>query len=443
MIQSLKLGGSRNGDGSTAKPGAGIRRLNRLPVIIAIALAVAFLAVIFFGLTSRGLVFRDHSGEASSGGLPASTFADQMKRGVTDGIIGEPQPPAVIAAPPANDPHEVKLNPFSSGKGQAEEPARQNELESETAWRARLMREQQELLFREQQRQRMARLQAANVALDSPLAISTDKLKAAAADPGQTNTGNQAALGPRTTSSPAVDLYSAALQAGINGQNADPNGQGKKEAFFNSDLTKLGYLPNRVVAQQSPYELKRGSVIPATLITGINSDLPGRITAQVSQNVYDNATGYRLLIPQGTRLMGRYDSKVAFGQSRVLVVWTDIIFPNGSTLQIGGMAGTDAEGYGGFNDEVDNHYFKTFGSAILLALIGTGMDMAIPENSTLANQTTASDAARRNFAETFGRVAERTISKNLDVQPTLEIRPGYQFNVLVDQDMVFPSDYRG
>lgn len=443
MVQSLKLGGSGHGDGSAAKSGAGIRRLNRLPIIIAIALTVAFLAVIFFGLTSRGLVFGKRDGETASGGLPASTFADQMKRGVSDGIIGEPQPPAVIAVPPANDPHEAKPNPFGLGKGEAEEPARQSELESETAWRARLMREQQEQVFREQQRQRMARLQAANVALDSPLAISTDKLKTAAVDPGQANAGNQAAPGPRTTSLPAADLYSAALQAGLNGQNADPNGQGKKETFFNSDLTKSGYLPNRVVAQQSPYELKRGSVIPATLITGINSDLPGRITAQVSQNIYDSATGYRLLIPQGTRLMGRYDSKVAFGQSRVLVVWTDIIFPNGSTLQIGGMAGTDAEGYGGFNDQVDNHYFKTFGSAILLALIGTGMDMAIPENSTLANQTTASDAARRNFAETFGRVAERTISKNLDVQPTLEIRPGYQFNVLVDQDMVFPSDYRG
>lgn len=440
MVQSLKLGGSGQGHGGNQKPGAGIRRLNRLPVIIAIALAVAFFAVILFGLTSRGLVFRDRGDQNASGGLPASTFADQMKRGVSDGIIGEPQPQAVIATVPANDPHEAKPNPFSSKTKQAEELARQNDMESETAWRARLMREQQEQVFREQQRQRMARLQAANVALDSPLAVSTDKLKAA--DPGQTNTGNQAALSGRTATSPAADLYSAALQAGLNGQNVDPNGQGKKEAFFNSDLTKLGYLPNRVVAQQSPFELKRGSVIPATLITGINSDLPGRITAQVSQNVYDSASGYRLLIPQGTQLMGRYDSKVAFGQSRVLVVWTDIIFPNGSTLQIGGMAGTDAEGYGGFNDQVDNHYFKTFGSAILLALIGTGVDMAIPENSTLANQTTASDAARRNFAETFGRVAERTISKNLDVQPTLEIRPGYQFNVLVDQDMVFPSAYR-
>jgi type IV secretion system protein VirB10 len=197
------------------------------------------------------------------------------------------------------------------------------------------------------------------------------------------------------------------------------------------------------VPQQSPFELKRGSVIPATLITGINSDLPGRITAQVSQSVYDSATGHRLLIPQGTKLFGRYDSKVSFGQKRVLVVWTDIIFPNGSTLQIGGMSGTDAQGYGGFSDKVNNYYLKTFGSAVLIALIGTGIDMAVPQSSTLATQDTASDATRRNFAETFGRVADRTIQRNMDVQPTLEIRPGYKFNVLVDQDIVFPGAFKG
>nr|UVY99622.1 conjugal transfer protein TrbI [Agrobacterium fabrum] len=194
--------------------------------------------------------------------------------------------------------------------------------------------------------------------------------------------------------------------------------------------------------QQSPFELKRGSVIPATLITGINSDLPGRITAQVSQNVFDSATGHRLLVPQGTKLFGRYDSKVSFGQSRVLVVWTDIIFPNGSTLQIGGMSGTDAQGYSGFRDKIDRKWLQTFGSAVLVAVIGTGIDMAVPESSTLATQDTASDAARRNFAETFGRVADRTIQRNMDVQPTLEIRPGYKFNVLVDQDIVFPGAFK-
>ncbi|KWV54794.1 hypothetical protein AS026_38165 [Rhizobium altiplani] len=106
------------------------------------------------------------------------------------------------------------------------------------------------------------------------------------------------------------------------------------------------------------------------------------------------------------------------------------------------MAGTDAEGYGGFHDKVNNHYFRTFGSAVLIALIGTGIDASMPKSSTLATQETASDAARRNFAEGFGRVAEQTISRNLNVQPTLEIRPRYKFNVLVDQDMVFPGSYR-
>ena len=239
------------------------------------------------------------------------------------------------------------------------------------------------------------------------------------------------------------DLYATALGAGLSTQTIDPNRQAAKEQFFNADLKKFGYLPSKVATPTSAYELKRGSVIPATLITGINSDLPGRITAQVSQNVYDSATGHQLLIPQGAKLMGRYDSKVAFGQSRVLVVWTDIIFPNGSTLQIGGMAGTDAEGYGGFNDEVDNHYVQVFGSAILIAAVGAGIDMSVPASSAYGYRQTPSDAARNSFAETFGRVAEQTIGKNLNVQPTLEIRPGYIFNVLVDQDMVFPSIYRG
>ena len=192
----------------------------------------------------------------------------------------------------------------------------------------------------------------------------------------------------------------------------------------------------------SPFELKRGSVIPATLVTGINSDLPGRITAQVSQNVYDSATGHRLLIPQGAKLFGRYDSEVSFGQNRVLVIWTDIIFPNGSTLQIGGMAGTDAAGYGGFRDKVDNHYLQTFGSAILVALIGAGTEMLLPQDQgNTLNGNSSTDAARRSFAETFGQISEQTVSRNLNVQPTLEIRPGYRFNVLVDQDIVFPKAY--
>ncbi len=435
MVQSLKLGGAQN-----SQAASGIKRVNRVPVILVIVLLVAFLGIIFFGLASRGLYFGNDSGPDTSSGNPASTYADQIKRGVTDGIIGEPQQQETFQPTPVEtkQAEEKAANPFSQRPEQRQEQRRGQELEPEEVWRARLAREQQEQVLREQQRQRMARMQARDSAYDAPLAIDRGKLEA--------RSQRDERVGVRTTtaaaSANASDLYAAALRAGLGGQNVDPNGQTSKEDFFNADLQDLGYLPNHVVPQQSLYELKRGSVIPATLITGINSDVPGRITAQVSQNVYDSATGHRLLIPQGTKLFGRYDSKVSFGQKRVLVVWTDIILPNGSTLQIGGMAGTDAEGYGGFNDKVNNHYLKTFGSAVMIALIGTGIDMAVPQSSTLATQDTASDAARRNFAETFGRVADRTIQRNMDVQPTLQIRPGYKFNVLVDQDIVFPGKYR-
>ena len=434
MVQSWQLGGAAN-----AEAESGIKRINRLPIIVVIVLVIAFLGVIFYGLSSRGLYFGKDSGPATSSGNPASTFADQIKRGVTDGIIGEPQQQTTFQPTPVETKQDEKAtNPFTPHPRQNQEQQRGQELESEEVWRARLEREQREQYLRERHRQRMARLQANDAAYDAPLAIDRSKLAARLDE----TTGTTTSTSPSTTAGANSDLYAAALRAGLGGQNVDPNGQNSKEDFFNADLKELGYLPNRVVPQQSQYELKRGSVIPATLISGINSDLPGRITAQVSQNVYDSATGHRLLIPQGAKLFGRYDSKVSFGQSRVLVVWTDIIFPNGSTLQIGGMAGTDAQGYGGFQDKVNNHYWRTFGSAALIALIGTGIDASIPESSTLATQDTASDAARRNFAESFGRVAEQTISRNLNVQPTLEIRPGYKFNVLVDQDIVFPESFR-
>lgn len=436
MVQSLKLSGV-----ATVESASGIRRLNRLPVILAAVLVVLFFAVIIFGLTSRGLYFDRDEGIGAASNNSASTYADQLKRGVSDGIIGEPVGAITLGPLPAvpAQTQQVTANPFASRPQGEEHVLEQGEPEG--AWKARLEREQREQYIRERHRQKMARFQANDAAYDSPLTVNLNKLEAPMTGEQTKSTRNVPAAA--SSDSSRANLYAAAYEAGIGGQNLDPNGQRAKGDFFNADIREFGYLPNRLVPQQSPFELKRGSVIPATLITGINSDLPGRITAQVSQNVYDSATGHRLLVPQGTKLFGRYDSQVSFGQSRVLVVWTDIIFPNGSTLQIGGMAGTDARGNGGFTDKIDNHHFKTFGSAILLAIIGTGVDMAVPQSSTLATQDSASDAVRRNLADTFGRVAERTISKNLDVQPTLEIRLGYKFNVLVDQDIVFPGDYRG
>ncbi|MGO6855017.1 IncP-type conjugal transfer protein TrbI [Rhizobium beringeri] len=428
MVQSLQLGGAINKDSSN-------RRLNRLPIIVAIVLIVLFLGVIAYGLSSRGLNFRGPGGIDQASNSPASSYADQLKRGVKDAIIGDPEQTQVYQPTPIVDRQEERPKQTTEAQIAAPAPDKSG-LEPEEEWLARLEREQREQFLRERHRQRMASLQAKAAAFDSPLAVDVSLKDVPAADTTRANSQSAKALVG------ATDLYTAAMQAGLAGQNSDPNMQSSKESFFNQDIKDLGYLPNKVVPQLSRYELKRGSVIPATLITGISSDLPGRITAQISQNVYDSGTGNHLLVPQGAKLFGRYDHKVSFGQSRVLVVWTDIIFPNGATLQLGGMAGTDAEGYRGFQDRVDRHYLRTFGSAALIALIGTGIDMSIPESSTLATQDTASDAARRNFADMFGRLAERSVGKSLDVQPTIEIRPGYRFNVLVDQDVIFPSAYR-
>lgn len=431
MVQSLQLGNSNPSSDDT-----GMKRLNRMPFFIGIGIAVLFLAVLVYGLSSRGYRFGQQAPQDGGTNAPASNFAEQMKRGVKDGIIGDRDYPSAF------QPTPVTTTPVTVQEKQPEarqEPqqARRPQTESDEEWNARMLREQREQIAREQQRQRMASLQAKGAALDSPLKVDISDVEAKGAGTAGAATRQQGAQ----PAGEASDLYAAALRAGAVGAGGDQNGQASKEDFFNADIKDLGYLPDQVVPQQSRYELKRGSVIPATLISGINSDLPGRITAQVSQNVYDSSTGHVLLVPQGTKLFGRYDSKVSFGQSRTLVVWTDIIFPNGSTLQIGGMAGTDSEGYGGFTDKVDNHYLRTFGSAAMIALIGTGIDMSMPQSSTLATQDMASDAARRNFAETFGRVAEQTISKNLGVQPTITIRPGYRFNVLVDQDIIFPGFY--
>jgi type IV secretion system protein TrbI len=427
VTESLKLGGVDKLRGPRT------RRLNRVPIMVAIVLVVAFFAVIILGLTSRGLQFGGAEGPGTV--RPATNDADQLKRGIPDGIIGEPAP--LVLQPTPVQAARPTANPFGPVQ-QEGVPSSSTSTEAEEVWRARLEREQQEQWLRELQRQRLASLQADAAALDSPIEVDLGTLAdgTATADLGATSEG--AAASNRSMSTLA--LYSASMQPGA--QNIDPNGQTAKEDYFNQDIADLGYLPASVAAQMSPHELKRGSVIPATLVTGINSDLPGRITAQVSQNVYDSATGHHLLVPQGSKLLGRYDSKVTFGQNRVLVIWTDIIFPNGSTLRIGGMAGTDAAGYGGFNDKVHNHLLQTFGSAILVALIGAGSEMLLPQDNSSDTASNAETAARGPFAETFGQISEQRVSSNLNVQPTLEIRPGYQFNILVDQDILFPDSFR-
>ena len=433
-----------------------LRRLNKLPVFLFVGVAAVVIVVTVYAISQRGMFIRGGGTEAAHGSS-ASTFAENMKRSATDGIVPAPEQPSPVTPAQTRPPEKpVVVQPANP------EP----EESHDDDWRKRIKREQDEAFLREQNRQQLARMQNFYGALDSPIGVDVQKLNGkqnatdpkAATTPGQSsgsgipgyptlNNGLAVAPGVGVSAGGLAgangrslgDLYAASL----NSANSDPNGQKGKINFLNDQTQRPAYAAAVASAPMSPYEVKRGTVIPGTLVTAINSDLPGRITGQVSANVYDTVTGHHLLIPAGTRLLGRYDSQVVFGQERVLIAWTDIILPNGVSLQIGAMGGVDVEGTSGLADQVDNHYFRIYGSALVTAVIGAGIGMADARNS---RQNTgfgndASYAAQQSFLETFGRVVDRTMQKNLDIQPTIEIRAGMKFAILVDQDLVFPGPY--
>lgn len=213
-------------------------------------------------------------------------------------------------------------------------------------------------------------------------------------------------------------------------------------AQFQSGEGDRWRLDSQPEAPRSPYELRAGFVVPATLISGINSDLPGQIMAQVSQNVFDTATGRHLLIPQGSRLVGSYSSDVAYGQSRVLVAWQRIVFPDGKAMDIGAMPGSDSAGYAGFKDRVNNHYFRLFASAFLMSGVTAGITLSQDNGGSKGDQQRASDALSEALGQQLGQVTAQLIAKNMNIAPTIEIRPGYRFNVIVTKDMTFSKPYQ-
>ncbi len=209
------------------------------------------------------------------------------------------------------------------------------------------------------------------------------------------------------------------------------NMQDRKLAFVNGPVDRRTVSPDRLANPASPYIVQAGTVIPAALITGIRSDLPGQITAQVTENVYDSPTGRHLLIPQGARLIGQYDSQVAFGQSRVLLVWNRLILPNGRSIVMERQPGADTEGYAGLEDEVDYHWGNLFKAALLSTLLGIGTELgSSDEESDLTR------ALRRGSQDTINQSGQQIVRRQLNVQPTLTIRPGFAVRVIVNRDLV-------
>jgi type IV secretion system protein VirB10 len=248
--------------------------------------------------------------------------------------------------------------------------------------------------------------------------------------------------GGENYTSSAVDSYKQLAE--LHAAKEDQSKQARKERFLkeaanNNDDHYLSSLHKEAI---SPYEVKAGQIIPAIMISGINSDLPGQLIAQVRENVYDARSGNYLLLPQGTKLIGTYDSQIAYGQERVLIVWNRMIFPDASSMDLKAMPGSDISGYAGFADQIDNHYLRTFGGAVLMSVISAGAQLSQPQISANNGQTpSASQTVTASVGSQLGQTGNLLVQKNMNVQPTIKIRPGYLFNVMVTKDMILPGSY--
>lgn len=216
----------------------------------------------------------------------------------------------------------------------------------------------------------------------------------------------------------------------------DQNMQGEKREFSRERQQDLPYIKATLLSPISQFEIKAGTILPATLITGINSDLPGQIVAQLRENVYDTVTGNHLLVPQGTRLIGEYDSKVAFGQERVLVVWTRLIMPNGDSINLEGMPGTDLSGYAGMTGRVNNHYGKLITGVVLGSVVGAGAQVAVGGQGAPNVPPAFGNLAVSGAAQNINQSAQQHTNKVLNMQPSIEVTPGDKINVFVTKDMI-------
>lgn len=219
------------------------------------------------------------------------------------------------------------------------------------------------------------------------------------------------------------------------------NRQDDKREFTRSHRGADSALDEAVLTPANTIYLGAGTVIPAVLLTGINSDLPGMITAQVAEPVYDTVTGKHVLIPQGSTLIGEYDSRITFGQERVLFVWTRVRFPNGSSLNLEGMPGTDLSGFAGVSDQIDNHWWRLAKGVVLGSILGAAAQQSYGGGLSAANPSLGQLAAA-GAAQNINNAGQQIVQKNLQVQPTLVIRPGQRVAVFVTKDISMPP-YRG
>lgn len=447
-----------------ASPVSGVRRVNNVPMYLLAGVIALFLIVMALVAVDRAAQQNAPVDDLAERAGNTAVFADEIAGDMIGGMIE----PADAVVPPEM-PDEAKLNPATPGV----EPILMARLDQPAAppWDGEYLDPPDDGVYDDNaDRIRTAKMQMLEEAIKAKTTVQViaprSSGSASGPDTAPPQTRNEmvtrlAAIRAQIDAQRADDptaAYQARLAqlrssgmgggAGAGGaptllQTSASGGDSSYAQFAANGPGDRWQLDSRPEAPRSPFELRAGFVVPATLISGINSALPGQIMAQVSQHVYDTPTGQHLLIPQGSRLVGMYSSEVAYGQSRVLIAWQRIVFPDGKAMDIGSMPGGDGAGYAGFKDRVNNHYFRVFGSAFLMSGVIAGIARSQDYGRDTVNfRPTASSAMSEALGQQIGQVTAQMVAKNLNIAPTLEIRPGYRFNVIVTRDMNFSGPYR-
>jgi type IV secretion system protein VirB10 len=429
-------------------PVAGVTRFGPRAFALAFAIICGLLIAILYGLNRGSPIRTAEQGYASPPAAPPTNgeHFGQNEPIVPSALPATPPPPLVLSPTAVPDLDQQRpaasAPPAAPAAPSVQSPADQAAIAREAAAeRARLDDEEK-------------RRELADAALKSPIIAGGGSGAAqplafagngsASGQSGQGYSGGGATSGG--ASNPSGERPSAGrVQSTAYLQG--PSGQYAGVAAANVVLPEGGNPKDFLQAQRfapiSPFEVTASSVIPAELITGIDSELPGLISGQVREDVYDTKTGRYLLIPRGTRLVGLYNSQVEYGQTRILVAWQRLIFPDTTSIDLQNMSGADVQGGSGVSGDVDNHYGKIFGAAILTSILAAGATLSSPQNTNLLQAASAGQIISQNIGQEIAQVGTQVVQKDLSIPPTIHVAPGYPFLVIVDRDIVLPGVYRG
>jgi type IV secretion system protein TrbI len=389
-----------------------IRRLNRRALMIGCAAAVLLIAGATVIALSPPRAFKgtDHSELYNTDRKQTADGLDKLPKTYAD----LPAPPRLGPPSPGDIGRAFAETEKKSGVSPAASFATNPEEDAERAERVRQMR-------------------IAQQAKESGLFVRLSEKQEKQASATDLPASPPSAFRPPATDAapPAAELAKAAQGMLDRSSEIIPSSQARKLAFVNAKADTETTNPHALAPPPSTYAVMAGSIIPASLITGLNSDLPGTTIAQVTENVFDTVTGEHLLVPQGTRLVGKYDSVVAFGQKRALVVWSRLILPNGNSIVIENLPATDVAGYAGLEDEVDFHTWQLLKGVALATLVGVGTQLSIGNN-----ENDLVTALRQSVQQSTNQAGQRIVERELDVQPTITVRPGWPLRVMVSKDLV-------